>query len=314
MRLAGELLQFDGFSEEGLTFVSHAHVPVPPRSERMVTSVVTARLLGARARHALATPLGRDFSLGALELRLLPTGHVPGAAALRVGHEGRLLVYAGQLGAYGRFFGLVGAQPERCDTLVLDAPFARPGRELPPPQQVFADLAEFCWRALQDGVAVVLLCERLGMAQPLSTMLEVEGFRVRLHRSQHRYLAPLRDLGVEAGQARRFEGGTDGWDVLLWPVDLRDSTALPEPEDRRMALLSPVALEAHAAEAHGCHAAFPFSDHADFPRVSRYVKAAAPTRLYLLPDTPAELEGALAERGRKVQRFGTPAQLELFAT
>jgi len=313
VRLAGELLQFDGFTEDGLTFVSHAHVRVPPGAERLVTSVITARLLGSRARYALATPYGRDFSLGALGLRMLPTGHVPGAAALRVRHQNRTLVYAGQLGAYGEFFGLAGAVAEPCDTLVLDAPYGGPGRRLPKPQVVLDRIGAFCRKAQADGVAPVLLCARLGLAQPLSALLHREGFAVQLHRSQHRYLGPLRELGLPVGPARRFEGALPADGLLVWPHDLRHAASLEAVGPHRTALVSARALRPHAAEDHECHAAFPLSEHADLPRIRRYVDQASPRRIYLLPGTPPDLAAKLRSPGRVVHRFGPPSQLELFA-
>jgi hypothetical protein len=313
VRLAGELLQFDGFDEDGLTFVSHAHVQVPPGAERLVTSVITARLLGARARYALATPYGREFSLGALELRMLPTGHVPGAAALLVRHRRRKLVYAGQLGAYGEFFGLEGAVAEPCDTLVLDAPYGAPEHKLPKPQTVLKRIVAFCREAHTDGVAPVLLCPRLGLAQPLSALLHREGFAVQLHRSQHHYLGPLRELGLPVGPARRFEGKLPADGVLMWPLDLRPGPTLEGVGPRRCALVSARALRPHAAEDHDCSFAFPLSEHADHRRVLQYVERAAPRRIYLLPGTPPELATKLRSPNREVHRFGPPAQLDLFA-
>lgn len=312
VRLAGELLQFDGFTEDELTFVSHAHVSVPPGAERLVTSVITARLLGSRARYALATPYGREFSLGALGLRMLPTGHVPGAAALLVRHQRRTLVYAGQLGAYGEFFGLAGAVAEPCDTLVLDAPYGAPGRKLPKPQAVLERIGAFCRKARADGLAPVLLCARLGLAQPLSALLHREGFGVQLHRSQHRYLGPLRELGIGVGPARRFDGALPADGVLLWPSDLRQAASLDAVGPRRTALVSARALRPHAAEDHECHAAFPLSEHADLPRILQYVERSSPRRIYLLPGTPPELAARLRSPGREVHRLGPPAQLELF--
>lgn len=314
VRLAGELLQFDGFTEDALTFVSHAHLRVPSGAQRLITSVITARLLGARARYALATPYGREFSLGALELRLLPTGHVPGAAALRVRHRRRTLIYAGQLGAYGEFFGLAGAVAEPCDTLVLETPHAVPGRELPAPQEVLEGVVTFCHQAQAEARVPVLLCGRLGLAQPLTALLAQAGFSVLLHRSQHRHLGPLRELGLPVGPARRFEGKRPAGGVLLWPLDLREADSLEAVGPRRLALVSARALAPHAADDHGCQAAFPLSEHADHGRVLRYVKGAAPRRIYLLPATPPELARTLRKRGRLVERFGPPDQLDLFAT
>ena len=83
---------------------------------------------------------------------------------------------------------------------------------------------------------------------------------------------------------------------------------------RRLALVSARALSPHAAEEHGCQTAFPLSEHADHARVLRYVKEAAPKRIYLLPTTPPELAQTLRKRGRRVERFGPPDQLDLFAT
>jgi putative mRNA 3-end processing factor len=314
VRLAGELLQFDGFTEDGLTFVSHAHVPVPPDAERLVTSVITARLLGSRARYALATPYGREFSLGALELRMLPTGHVPGAAALLVRHQRRTLIYAGHLGAYGEFFGLAGAVAKPCDTLVLHAPYGGPGPKLPKPHTVLKRIGTFCRKAHADGLTPVLLCARLGLAQPLSALLHKKGFAVQLHRSQHRYLGPLRELGLPVGPARRFAGDLPSNGVLLWPLDLREAASLDAALPHRCALVSARALVPHAADDYGCHAAFPLSEHADHPRILDYVSRAAPRRIYLLPGTPPDLAAALQSEGREVHRFGPPAQLELFTT
>lgn len=312
IRLAGQLLQFDGFSEGGVTFVSHAHVPIPRDAGQLITSDLTARLLGPRAARSLVTPYGRRFSLGELELRLLPTGHVPGSAALEVRFRRRTFTYAGDVGSYGEFFGIPAAAPEPCHELVLASTYGRSRYAFPAPKAVLARICEFCRQAAAQGCTPVLLCHPLGKAQALTTLLHEAGFTTRLHRSMHRSLKPLRELGVRVGPARRFDGRVLSGEVLLWPIRLWDAPALRSLPQLRRGLVSGRAVEPSAVAGHGCEAGFPLSDLADRARLLKYVAAANPRRVYLIPGQEEGIDRALARRGIEVRLLGPPTQLQLF--
>ena len=314
LRLAGQLLQFDGFGESGVSFVSHAHVRVPPGAEQIITSDISMRLLGPRARRALATPYQREFSLGELELKLLPSGHVPGAAALAVRYRRKTYVYAGQIGGCMAHFGLPGPQPAQCHTLVMASTYGHPRFSFPRPDEVVEKLCAFCERARADAVVPVLVCHPFGKAQLLAGVLTREGFGVRMHRLFHRSLGPLRDLGMDVGSARRFEGTVSEGEVLFWPLNRHGDAALGALGPTRRALVSGRAALPDAAGAYGCAWGFALSDAGDHRALVHYAVASGARRVYLLAGDERGLAPALCDRGMEVVPLGPPLQMEMFGT
>lgn len=309
--MRGAALGFDTFGETGVTFISHAGVRLPRRPGRMILSSVTAALLGKGASQALATPPGRRFSLGRLELELLPSGVAPGATALLVSVEGQRLLYAGELGS-GPALGC-GERPRarRCHHLVLRPHFDGARDVLPPPQETFDELCDLLRDARTVGEVPVLRGRALGRLLALPGPLVAAGFRVRAHRRIHRHLGILREVGLPVERVPRFEGRATPGEILLWP-----RRAPPPPHGSgtalRHVLVSGRALRPEAAGEAGCALGVPLSARADLPALVAYVKACGPEVVSLTRAPSAAFRSALERLGVRWKVVGPPAQLSMF--
>lgn len=312
IRLSDGALALDGGAEAGATFVGHALTGASRRGQRIITSDVTARLLGARLGPSLATPFHRRFSLGSLELELLPSGVFPGAAALSVSQDGHCLVYAGEVGFGSTLLGLPGPEPRRCDHLVLRPTYGYPRFRFPSASESVGSLVAMALEARGQGRATVLHAASLGAIHALVKPMQGEGLTVRAHRQVHRFLAPLRAAGVALGSVARFEGEVVRGEVLLWPLD-----ALPPVAPRRdlapcRILVSGLALVPEHLAASGCEAGVPLANNADFGALLAHVLACRPQRVSFVERQAPPLAAELASRGILVEVLGPPEQLEMF--
>src|SRR5262245_43200152 len=98
IHIDGSPLWLDALEPTELCFVSHAHLPQANRHKRTLATARTVQLYGDKlARRPALLPCGyrRPFALGDFELELFPSGHMLGAAQLRVRTPQGDLVYTG---------------------------------------------------------------------------------------------------------------------------------------------------------------------------------------------------------------------------
>jgi len=72
------------------------------------------------------------------------------------------------------------------------------------------------------------------------------------------------------------------------------------------------ALDASCKYQNGCDAAFPLSDHADFPSLVRYARATGARRVLTLHGHAEPLAKALRRHGIHADPLAPDAQMELF--
>jgi len=82
---------------------------------------------------------------------------------------------------------------------------------------------------------------------------------------------------------------------------------VPSP---RTAVITGWAMDPGAIYRHQCHAAFPLSDHADFPDLLRFVELVQPRRVVTLHGFAREFAQTLRERGWDALAVGQDNQLE----
>src|SRR5262245_57711374 len=132
VHVTGTSIWCDARRARDVCFVSAADRPVRASHGQLIATRETLVLLASASGNHLAAPYGRPFTLGAVRLELVPTGHALGAAALWIEHGGRRLLYAGAI-AGGRHVGLgAPAELRTCDALVIDAPYGTKEHRFPP--------------------------------------------------------------------------------------------------------------------------------------------------------------------------------------
>jgi len=297
------------------SFVSHAHFDHLAAHGEVLCSEGTARLMQARlpaARAYRTVSFGETIPLDrGATLTLHPAGHIFGSAQCLIAHpeHGRLL-YTGD------FKLRPGLSAEPCatpaaDLLIMETTYGRPQYVFPPTATVLADIRRFCREALQEGETPVLFGYSLGKSQELLSVLTQDGLPVMLHLQTARMTAVYEELGVRFPAYRTFDEAEAPGHVVLCPPQSPQSAFLRRLPRRRTATITGWALDPSIRFRSGCDAAFPLSDHADFPDLLRMVECVQPRRVLTLHGFAADFARTLRERGFDAWAINEDNQLEM---
>jgi putative mRNA 3-end processing factor len=317
LRVAESGLFLDAHRRSGCAFVSHAHRDHIARHERTIATSATVALirhrLGAKAKEddVLPAEYRRPFGLGELTLELFPAGHVLGAAQLRVTRNGVALGYTGDLCTEATLTARP-AEVVECDVLVLESTFGLPRYVFPPREAVLAEVRRFVDAALAAGAMPVLFGYALGKAQEILKYLGEAGYPCRAHPAVHAVDRIYEAQGVALPNvtALTADGPRPG-EVVVAPPHLSRSAAILRIRNRRTAVLTGWAVDG-LRRFRAADAAFPLSDHADFPSLVRYAKASGAARVLTVHGYARELAAALRAEGIRAQPLIEREQLELW--
>jgi putative mRNA 3-end processing factor len=313
MRLRGTSLFLDAPRPAELAFVSHAHADHAARHRQVIATSATIDLLAHRfgaSKAPLPAPYRKPFAIGALELELIPSGHVLGAAQLRATLDGSRIVYTGDLNPVPS----LAAEPcevATCDLLVIESTFGHPRFRFPPREEVHEAVRAFARGALEDGVTPVLFAYSLGKGQEAIRLLSSSGFSVAAHTSISEICEVYARHGCELPH-RRFDGALQPNEVLVFPPHLARARALTRLGRVRTAILTGWAIEPGARYRYGTDEAIPLSDHADFEALVGYVRASGARRVVTVHGFAKELAAWLRDHGVEARPLEEPRQMELF--
>lgn len=302
------------------SFVSHAHFDHLANHREVLLSEGTARLMRARmpaerTEHILpfghTEPLHTDANGLTTTVTLHPAGHIFGSAQSLLDHpeHGRLL-YTGD------FKLRPGKSAERCatpraDVLIMETTFGRPHYVLPPTEQVLADIIGFCRAALDEGDTPVLFGYSLGKSQEILSSLAGAALPAMLHPQTVRMTAVYEELGLTFPPYRAFDAKEVAGHVVICPPQATNSAFLKKIRRRRTAMITGWALDPGAHFRYQCDAAFPISDHADYPDLLRFVEQVQPQRVLTVHGFAADFARTLRERGIEAWALGQANQLDL---
>ncbi len=316
LKISQSGLFLDAHRRSGCAFVSHAHGDHIARHDRTIATQATAALmrhrLGAKRLKGETLPVAyrRPFGLSDLTLELFPAGHVLGSAQLRVTRNGVALGYSGDL-CLEPTLTAEAAEVIECDVLVLESTFGLPRYVFPPKHEVLLSIRRFVDDALSDGITPVLLGYALGKAQEILKYLGEAGYRCRAHQVVHAVNRVYQAEGVALPNVELL--GPDGplpGEVVVAPPHLARSSPILRIKNRRTAMLSGWAIDGRRGF-RGADAAFPLSDHADFPGLLRYARASGASRVLTVHGYARELAAALRKEGIRAEPLVERQQLEL---
>lgn len=267
--------------------LTHAHADhARPGSARYLAAepglAVLRRRLGAHAEIA-ALPYGRTLRHGDALVSLHPSGHLLGAAQVRIEHAGRVAVVAGDYKRHAdptcRPFELV-----RCDHFVTESTFALPIYRWPDPARVAAELNRW-WRANRErGETSILYVYALGKAQRALAALDPDTGPILCHGAVEEMNTAYRDAGValphtlhaSVDAAKRHKGEA----VVVAPPSCNGSTWGHKFKPFRTALVSGWMTTRSRRRFRSVDTGFVLSDHADWPALLDTIDATGATRVW----------------------------------
>ncbi|MEI6862128.1 MAG: MBL fold metallo-hydrolase [Verrucomicrobiota bacterium] len=296
-------------------FVSHAHSDHIARHREILCTAATARLVRARLpgrREETILPFGRAHELApGVTATLHSAGHILGSSQILLDHaEHGTLLYTGDFKLRPGLAAEPCATPH-ADTLIMETTFGRPRYVFPPEEEVIAGLIAFCHAALAEGATPVLLCYSLGKTQEVLRALGPAGLPVMLHAEAARLTNVCEQCGTTFPPWREFDASECGGHVVIGPPQGRNGAFLNKIPGARTAAITGWALDPGATYRYQCHAAFPLSDHADYPGLLRFVELVQPRRVLTLHGFAAEFATTLRARGIEAWALGEANQLEM---
>jgi Cft2 family RNA processing exonuclease len=299
----------------GRSFVSHAHSDHIAAHQEIICSAATARFLRTRlsgTRVERVPPFGRTEPLGAgTTITLHPAGHVLGSAQCLLTHERHgSLLYTGDF----RLRPGVSAEPcatPHADVLVMETTFGLPRYVFPPAAEVFASIERFCRESLADGITPVLAAYSLGKSQELLLGLAAAKLPFMLHASAFKLTQVHEELGLTFPPYSLFDGPSAAGHVVICPPASGRAAFYQALPRRRVAAVTGWALDPGAIYRYQCDAAFPLSDHADFPDLLAFVERVQPRLVYTVHGFAQEFARTLRFRGIEAWALGAENQLDL---
>jgi Cft2 family RNA processing exonuclease len=298
-------------------FVSHAHSDHTARHQEVILTEATARLMrarigGRRVEHVLPFGEPRLFAGGPLpfQITLLPAGHILGSAMALLEAEGESLLYTGDFKLHRSLTAGV-CEPCLADVLVMETTFGRPQYRFPPDDAVWSELIHFCRETTDGGATAVLLAYSLGKSQELLCGLAGSGLTILLHNAAHKVTQVYEEMGQRFPPFERYEVGPTEGKVLICPPNVARSAWLRGLGRTRVAVCTGWAVDRSCRFRSGADAAFPLSDHADFPDLIEMVKRVGPRKVFTLHGSAADFAQTLRARGYDAQALGEDEQMLL---
>ena len=141
--------------------------------------------------------------------------------------------------------------------------------------------------------------------------LATAGLPIMLHAETLRLTRVYEKLGMAFPPFREFDGREVAGHIVICPA--HSSGLLSRIPSVRTAVITGWALDPSTIHRSRCTAAFPLSDHADYPSLLTFVELVQPKRVLTLHGFAREFAATLRQRGVDALALGHANQLELFA-
>lgn len=303
-----------------IAVVSHAHSDHTARHAEVLFTEATRRLMrarvsGERLEHVLPYHQRadlRDSQFGPprpAHLTLLPAGHVLGSAMTLVETDAGSLLHTGDF-KLRPALSCEPCHPVRADVLVMETTFGRPGFVFPPAHEVFADLIRFCRETLDQQQVPILLGYSLGKAQEILVALRDAQLPILVTEP----VARLNRIYAELGQALppygKYHPESARGHVVIAPPSGNIEALRLQLAPCRVAVLTGWAIQSGCRFRYRADAAFPISDHADFPDLLELVRRVQPRRVHTIHGYAVEFAAVLRNQGIEAWALGRQEQLE----
>lgn len=298
-------------------FISHAHADHIGDHREVILTEPTSRLMharisGERSEHVL--PFGQETRFEGsgrpFTITLLPAGHVLGSAMALISCEDTRVLYTGDFKLQRSLTSDL-CDPRQAEILIMETTFGRHGYRFPPANEVFQGVIRFCRETLDEDSVPVLLGYSLGKSQELLSGLKEAQLPVMLHPQVHKLTEIYKEFGQTFPEYRILDPDDVQGKVVICPPGALGSAVLKKIGRIRTAVLTGWAMDPQCRYRYRTDAAFPLSDHADFPDLIEMVRQVSPKMVYTVHGYAAEFASTLREMGYEAQALSGEEQLSL---
>ena len=283
----GEHFAVDPTCKSELAVVSHAHSDHLRAHTRLIATSPTIDMARLSYKRVEGTPLEyhQKIQLGPAVVELAPAGHMLGSAQVIIEWEGEKIVYTGDFKLEENLT-CPKAEIHGCDALLIDATYGRPRYKFPTLNECKEMLLDFVSNTLSAGQTPIILAYSIGKSQEAMKILGDEGFEVEAQNKAFDAAEIYVRHGVEIRNLHRLdEKPTPGRVVIMAPGTLRYLNTYGWPKYRTCFLSGWTIDKVYGPYGRNGYG-IPFSDHAGFDDIVRYVEEARPRRVFTLFGPP----------------------------
>jgi putative mRNA 3-end processing factor len=284
-----------------LAVISHAHSDHLRSHVKLIATQPTLDMVHLiyKKFDEQALPFHEPLQIGPATVELAPAGHMLGSAQVIIDWRGERIVYTGDFKLEENLT-CAKAEIHRCDVLLIDTTYGRPRYKFPPLSEVKEMLLDFVSNNLKDGKTPLILAYATGKSQEAMKMLGDEGFEMDVHQKAYDMAQIYIKHGVKIKNIHPLtDKPTPGHVVILPPGALRFMSTYGWGRFKTC-FLSGWTLDKTYGGRNGRGYGIPFSDHAGFDDIIRYVEEAKPRRIFTLFGPP-DIAEYLCRLGFKAQ-------------
>ncbi|MEE9552782.1 MAG: MBL fold metallo-hydrolase [candidate division Zixibacteria bacterium] len=303
----GEHFAVDPTRKSDLAVVSHAHSDHLRAHKRIIATPATLELARFGYKKFEGEPLeyNKEIEIGPARLKLVPAGHMLGSAQVIIDWRDERIVYTGDF-KLDENQTCEKAEIHRCDTLLIDTTYGKPQYRFPPASECKERLLEFVAKNLQANIIPVVLAYSFGKAQEAMKILSDEGIEIDAYKTAFEAAEVYGRHGISIENVNLLnEKPKRGRVIVMPPGGFRYINARGWGRFRTC-FLSGWTLDRGNGSRGGNGFGIPFSDHASFDDIVRYVETAKPKKIYTLFGPP-DIAEYLRRLGFKAESVGLNA-------
>ncbi len=281
----GNKLLLDPSHQSEIGIVTHGHLDHLVKDAYMTPH--TLDILGVRLgeRRGKPVPYGKRVNVGGFEeVKLLPAGHVFGSAMVSVNG----VLYTGDFNTFGgKTCGK--AEPQKCETLILETTYGKREYRLPPKDTVEEDIRMWTEMQVEEG-PVVFGAYEFGKAQEIIAILN----SIRQTPFVPEKIANICDIYTSHGVDIDYRTGDPegNFTAVVTPAELKKPASglarKAREEKGNLAYLSGWCAFYPFFRSMDIDAQFPLSDHAGFDELMDFVDKCNPEQVFTVHGSAEE--------------------------
>lgn len=222
--------------------------------------------------------------INGVRISLHPSGHIIGAAQIRVEYKGEVWVVSGDYktendGISGSF------EPVTCHTFITESTFGLPVYRWQPQEVIFQQMRDWIEKNQQQDRASMLIAYSLGKAQRILQAISPITNNIYVHGAIWNTHQVLLDNGIQLPAVHRITNETNKADlkgaVIIAPPGAEDSPWTKRLPSFRTAICSGWMQVRGQARRSRSDMGFALSDHADWNGLLSAVKATGASKVFV---------------------------------
>jgi len=293
--------------------ITHAHADhAKPYHKKVLASEDTINIMKLRygdncAEEFQILKYGEKINVNGIFISLHPAGHILGSSQILLENKGYKTLITGDYKTIkdqsSQEFCLV-----KSHSIITEATFGLPIFKHPNPNDEIKKL--LLSLNFNNNQSHLVGCYSLGKAQEAHAILTGAGISTVSHPAVAKMTTACRNAGCPLSTPLIFEDTIPPNHVLICPPKVVRSEQFRSIPNLRTAMLSGWALKKSATYRFGVDAAFPLSDHADFPGLLEAVQRVNPKRVITVHGYTREFAAELRRRNYEARSASGGDQLE----